>query len=84
MTFQPAPTEPEGPRSPEEEAAVRLHALRIGEELQRRGMDWVIGPAAAGLEGDPHALYHIRDGVGAIRSFATLEDLDTWLRGPNE
>ena len=79
MTFQPDPHEPEGPRSPEEEAAVRRQALRIGAELDSRGFGWVVGPAAARLAGDPHALYHVRDATGTTYAFATLDDIDTWL-----
>lgn len=81
MTFQPGPQEPDGPLSPEEEAHMRRHALQIGAELERRGMSWVIGPAAGRLEGDPYALYHVRDAAGEIHSFPTLDALDTWLEG---
>lgn len=79
MTFQPAPEEPDGPMSPEDEARVRMQALRIGDELARRGMRWVIGPVAGRLEGDPHALYHIKDTAGAVHAFPTLDALEAWL-----
>jgi hypothetical protein len=81
MTFQqPAPEEPEGPMSPRDEARVRRQALRVGEELERRGMSWLIGPAAGRLEGEPHALYHIKDASGATHAFPTLDALELWLQ----
>ena len=81
MTFQPDPLEPEGPRSPAEEAEIRRQALAVGEELERRGMGWVLGPVAGRLEGDAHALYHVRDAEGRVLSFPTVEAIDEWLRG---
>lgn len=80
MTFQPVPEEPDGPMPPDEEARVRLQALRVGEALERHGMSWVIGPVAGRLEGDPNALYHISDASGAVRAFPTLDALEEWLR----
>lgn len=79
MSFQPNPHEPNGPRTGSEEARTRQHALRLGAELERRGMGWVIGPAEGRLKGDPYALYHVRDTDGGIITFATLDEIDVWL-----
>lgn len=79
MSFQPNPREPDGPRTSAEEERIRLYALRLGAELESRGMSWVIGPVEGRLRGDPYSLYHVRDSDGTIHTFAALDELDEWL-----